>query len=569
MVRLKIILLILLGGLFLPFFVFAQEKIDNFDVTIKINQDGSLDISERIDYDFGQSQRHGIFRIIPIKYKARGGNYNLRISDISVIDENGNSYNFSKSFSGSDIEIKIGDVDKLIIGKKTYIINYTIKRAINYFDSHDELYWNVTGNDWSVEIEQAFAEVILSQEINENDLRVECLFGFYGGGGECISNIDNTEETVIFFAIPYKLSAGQGMTIVVGVPKGVIAEPSFFQKAWDVIRDNIILILPFLVFIFLFYSWYKYGRDPKGRGIVCAQYDAPDKLTPLEVGTIIDERFDNKDLSAEIINLAVGGCLKIKRVVKKKFILKSEDYVLTKLKNNKRLKNDFEKQLLEALFDNKESVKISELKNKFYKDLNNIRKEVYETIVRKEYFLKNPNKVRITYLIIGGIFVMLGFPSIIFWGFVGIISVILSAIMIFIFAFLMPRKTLKGVAAKEHILGLKEYLSVAEKDRIEFHNAPQKNPKHFEKLLPFAMVLGVEKEWAKKFEKIYTQSPGWYQDAGIIHFNSFLFVDSLSKFSAIANAVLVSNPSSAAHGGSGFAGGGVGGGFGGGGGGSW
>jgi uncharacterized membrane protein len=136
---------------------------------------------------------------------------------------------------------------------------------------------------------------------------------------------------------------------------------------------------------------------------------------------------------------------------------------------------------------------------------------------------------------------------------------------------LMPQKTLKGVATKEYILGLKKYLSVAEKDRLKFHNAPDKNPQRFEKLLPYAMVLGVEKEWAEQFKDIYKQNPNWYEDrtGSPVAFNSLIFVNSLNSFSSEANSSLYSNPSSGASGGSGFSGGGSGGGFGGGGGGSW
>ena len=134
----------------------------------------------------------------------------------------------------------------------------------------------------------------------------------------------------------------------------------------------------------------------------------------------------------------------------------------------------------------------------------------------------------------------------------------------------MPAKTRQGALAKEHILGLKRYLTVAEKDRIEFHNAPEKNPEHFEKLLPYAMVLGVEQEWAKQFAGIYNQQPNWYDDSSGKYFTAFALTDSLNNFQAKADTTLASRPSSASSCGSGFGGVGFsGGGFGGGGGGSW
>jgi uncharacterized membrane protein len=236
------------------------------------------------------------------------------------------------------------------------------------------------------------------------------------------------------------------------------------------------------------------------------------------------------------------------------------------------LKNDFEKKIMEALFDSQKEIKLSDLKNKFYKELRIISSEIYDSVVNKGYFVKNPNKVRAIYIssAIAVVFVIYLFANLVsFLGAIGIVSIILSCIVIAIFGWLMPKRTKKGAIARENILGLKQYLSVAEKERIKFHNAPKKNPEQFEKLLPYAMVLGVEKEWAKQFEGIYNQAPSWYEGNFPSGFSAIILANSLGNFSSAAYSNLSSSPSSAASGGSGFSGGGVGGGFGGGGGGSW
>ena len=147
-----IILFFIIIGLCVYMPVLAQEIIDDFSVEIKINTDASINVVEKIGYDFGDLQKHGIYRDIPYKYKARGGNYNLRFSDIKVTDEKGNSYEYEVSNYGKNKRIKIGNADKYVSGKKSYIISYKVKRVINFFDNHDELYWNATGNDWTVEI---------------------------------------------------------------------------------------------------------------------------------------------------------------------------------------------------------------------------------------------------------------------------------------------------------------------------------------------------------------------------------------------------------------------------------
>jgi len=228
---------------------------------------------------------------------------------------------------------------------------------------------------------------------------------------------------------------------------------------------------------------------------------------------------------------------------------------------------EFQKIIINGLFKEAaaKTVKLSDLKNKFYKDLKEAKDKVYQSTAEKGYFTVNPNKIRGIFALIGVPIVMLGFFLGGFFGAIGTISLAVSGIVLVIFGYIIPARTKKGVEVKEHILGLKLYMSVAEARRLEFHNAPEKKPEVFEKLLPYAMALGVEKEWAKQFEGIYNAQPGWYSSPAGIAFNAAFFASSMSDFSKTANTAMASSPS----GGSGFSGGGSGGGGGGGGGGSW
>ncbi|MDD5341133.1 MAG: DUF2207 domain-containing protein [Patescibacteria group bacterium] len=564
---------VILGGLLLAWPVLAQEQIDNYDVTIQMNKDATINVSERIQYDFGAEQKHGIFRYIPIKYKARGGNFNLRISDISVIDGNGFFYNTEITYPGNDVSIKIGEADVLVSGKKTYIIDYTIRRAINYFEDHDELYWNVTGNEWPVPIVKSSAAVILPVSFDASQIMKSCFSGPFGSTASCAKTdlIKNNENGLVKFILfsQNELKAGEGLTIVAGLPVGSIAKPTWQQNITDFLSDNKALFLPLLVLLACFIYWYWKGRDPKGRVTIIAEYEAPDDLTPSEVGTIIDEMVNKKDVSAEIINLAVLGYLKIKREISGT-IIKKPVYTLLKLKSSDGLL-PHQKKLMDALFSSdKQEVALSNLSENFYKKYEELVKDIYALTVSKGYFPASPQKVRqraamVLALILGAVYLFTG----LFSDTLGFVGFIISIIIVEIFAFRMPRKTLKGVLTKEKILGLKEFLMVTEKDRIKFHNAPEKSPELFEKFLPYAMVLGVETQWAKQFESIYKTPPSWYQGTEGANFNSILFVSSLHNFQAQTNSALFTAPSSAAGGASGFSGGGSGGGFGGGGGGSW
>lgn len=546
----------------------AEEKISDFTVDITINKDASIDVVENIAYDFGTEEKHGIFRDLPYKYKNNGGNFKLRYSDFSVKDSEGKNLNFTIEGKGNNKRIKIGDADVFVSGQVRYVIAYKVKRAFNYFADYDELYWNATGNEWITPVTQSKTTIILPESVNKDSLRSICYTGPAGSTAECVSSrlnfsAENMVDKMVF--TDDSLRAHEGVTVVIGLPKGIVEKPSLIKIFFEFTKDNWIIFLPFFLFAYLFQNWKKHGKDPAGRGTIIAQFDAPEDLSPAEVGTLIDERAGQKDVSAEIVDLAVKGYLRINKV-EGAGVFKTADYELVKTKEDLGGLASHQKLLHKALFDNKESVCLSDLKNKFAKDLEKISASVYASLTDKGYYSKNPSSVRIKYGVIGGVVACSMVFVTPFFGFAGVFSLILSGAMIIVFGFLMPQKTGKGAIVREHILGLKTYLNIAEKDRINFHNAPEKNPKVFEKLLPFAMVLGVEKAWAKQFENIYKENPSWYTDSALGNFSAISFVNSLGGFQAQAGTTMSSTASS---GGSGFSGGGSGGGFGGGGGGSW
>ncbi len=149
-----------------------------------------------------------------------------------------------------------------------------------------------------------------------------------------------------------------------------------------------------------------------------------------------------------------------------------------------------------------------------------------------------------------------------------VIAGILTAAIICIFGLFMPARTIVGTRALEGVLGFEDFLAHVESDRF---NRMIKTPEMFEKFLPFAMALGVEKNWSKAFQNIYTQPPSWYQGGYGPSFYPYMFVNNLNTMSSQASGIMTSAPRSS--GGSGFGGGGgggsSGGGFGGGGGGGF
>jgi len=546
------------------------ERILNFDTVGRIQQDSSVIVTERIEYDFEGESRHGIYRDIPVRYKNSYGNFSIRLGNISVTDESGAAYRFGVSRQGADKRIKIGDPDVLITGVHTYVITYTVDRALSFQKSSDQFYWNVTGNGWEVPINAAAAQVVPPVGLAEDAVQIFCYKGVFGSTQACdhsgmTPGGDGLIRNLAFSAS--QLGPGEGLTFKMDFPKGVVAEPTALQKTWHVVQDNGIVAVPIAAFIIMFWLWYRHGKDPAGRGLIIAEYEPPEHLTPAQVGGLVDQNLQNKDIAAEIIELAVRGYMRIRQEDKK-------EYIFIQLKPGDQSLSAAQQELLEGLFGGPEAsqaiepgalkqVRLADLKNKFYKTLAKVKASFGSSLVALGYMTARPELIRGGFLVFAGLLTWLGFGILSQTSLLTFISLLATAGCIAGFGWAMPKRTYQGVLVTEKILGFKEYLRVVEKDRLKFHNAPEKKPEIFEKCLPYAMALGVEKEWAAQFADIYTQEPGWYHGSSGAGFNSVIFASSLNSFASQTNSVLASSPSGGSGGG--FSGGGGGGG----GGGSW
>jgi uncharacterized membrane protein len=197
---------------------------------------------------------------------------------------------------------------------------------------------------------------------------------------------------------------------------------------------------------------------------------------------------------------------------------------------------------------------------------------LYGRLVSDGFYTGRPDRVRLLYVIGGivvgaligvvssGVLTSLGMQPV-----TGVLAGILSALIIVFFGWFMPSRTPRGTRELEKVLGFREFLSRVEADRLD---RMVKTPAMFEKFLPYAMALGVEDNWARAFEGIYSQPPSWYTGPGGVHgFRPTTFTQNLGVMSTAAATTMASAPRSS--GGSGFRGGSSGGGFGGGGGGGF
>ena len=325
------------------------ERISAFSGTLDVHTDASVSVTETITYDFEGASRHGIFRDVKESYKDKlGTTENISITDVQVTDARGQDYAFTTSESGGYLHIKIGDPNVLVTGVKTYAISYIAHDVIGFFGDHDEIYWNVTGDQWQVPIDSAGVGVWTSVD----SISHACYTGVAGSTASCTSEArrDGTNKPIVLFTTKARQS-GEGMTVAVGLPKGVIVEPTRSDRVIRYIEQNGILAFPFLVLMILLLIWMKYGKDAKGRGTIIPEYDAPEGLSPVAATEIVYQKVRPSDVSALIIRLAVLGSIRIARIEQTTFgVFKSVDYEVVKLKEKDDVLSEEDALLFDGLF---------------------------------------------------------------------------------------------------------------------------------------------------------------------------------------------------------------------------
>ncbi len=547
--------------------------INKFHADIDIQSDSSVTIKETITADFRSSQdRHGIRRNIPIQYKDKNGkNLDIRFSLISVTDEQGQPIETATSKEDGYISLRLGSPDHYVDGQiKTYQIKYQVKRVVTPFPDYDELYWNITGTEWDTAIVESSATIKIPANSNSiKNLQASCYTGPRQSREQnCQINVLDNQTWQI--KTNQLLTPYNGLTAAVSFPKNIITYPDTRTEALWFLSDNWGYLIPLIVLLFLFIQWHKHGRDPQARHqTIMPEYDAPDGLSPAEIGTLLDDQADMRDITGTIIDLARRGYLKIVEIEKKNLIWTNYEYELEKTTPTKSATqlNKFEASIYKHLFEHGDKINLTDLSYKFYKHLLPIKNDIYNTLVDKQYYSKNPESVRTSYFTVGfiGLLVVLGYLGIISSINMSLyIGIVISFAMILLFGRIMPKKTQKGADTLIRIRGFVEFINTAEKDRLKFYEKEN----IFEKILPHAIALGLADKWAKACEGLANQPPTWYQSSSPnfhSHFNSWRFINTLNSFNANMSSNMQAAPRSSGSGGGGFSGGG----FGGGGGSSW
>jgi hypothetical protein len=543
--------------------------IERFDATIQVEHDGAIVVAESIVARFTGSW-NGVYRTIPVEYHtSQGFNWTLRLELLGATDENGRALRVDKSRERQNAKFKIW-VPGAQDATHTIVLRYRARNGLRFFEDHDELYWNVTGDEWDVPLDAASARIELPA--GTSGIRAIAFNGAYGSTAQEATL--ETRGTTVSVVMPHALGYHEGLTAVVGWDKGAVTPPSTGARVAGFLGSNWPLAIPIPAFLLAFAVWRRRGRDPR-RLPVAVQYDPPQGFTPGEAGTLLDNTVDMRDITATLVDLAVRGYLRIEETDDRMLfgLIGGREYVLHRLEPAapERPLAPHEQGVYDGVFASRgTSVKLPELENHFYSKLPGIRTDLFDRLLGKGLYHARPDRVRARWTG-GGIFagVLIGTlggavaGQLLMTPVPFIVAGVVVALILLAFGSVMPARTETGARMLEQVLGFEEFLRRVESE--QFKRVILDKPELFDRYLPYAMAFGVEKNWARAFEGIYTQSPTWYVGSGGGGFSASRFSSSLSAMSSKAGSTLSSSPRSSS--GSGFGGGGSSGGGGGGGGG--
>ena len=555
----------------LPLASLADERILSFHSDVRVFDDGMIEVTETIKVRAeGQQIRRGIYRDFPVDYEDRLGNsYRIKLEPQAVL-RNGQPEAFHTVRSGRDVRTYFGSSRRFIeSGEHTYEFRYRANRILGFVEQHDEIYWNVTGNSWAFPIDEASATIRLEFDAPRDDLLVEGYTGLLGSKAQDYGRFLDDAGSVQFRANS-PLPPSHGLTVVVGWPKGYVAEPTLADRIGWLLKDNrnLLAALGGFLLLLMYYipMWRKHGKDPE-EGVIITRYKPPKGFSPASLRYIRQMYYDDKVMTAAIVNLAVKGYLEIKN--------EDDTHSLKKLDaaGAQAALAAGEKELYDALFAEDNEVT---LENENHEVLGGARAAHKESLKQdyKQHYFRTNGLLNIPPIIIVIVSMLVAMkigngPTPFVIG-----TIVLSFVTMAFFAIIMKRPTMRGRKLLDQMRGFSDYLEIAEKEELNLRNPPEKTPALFEVMLPYALALGVEQAWSEKFADVLAAirnpdggaySPSWYHGS----WNTSNLSKTTSNLSSGLNSAIGSSVSAPGSSSGGGGGGSSGGGGGGGGGGGW
>jgi uncharacterized membrane protein YgcG len=542
-----------------------EERILHFDSNVTVNDDGSMLVRETIKVQStGESMRHGIYRVFPTALRTRLGIRTTETFEIVSVTRDGQDEAYHQETGSDSVTVYFGSSDVLLPpGAHTYVFTYRTGRQLRFFLDHDELYWNVTGLSWKFPIDLATATVVLPQRIRNQVTDLDGYTGSAGEKGKDFTAARDAESNPVFRA--KNLYPGQGLTVVVAWPKGLIQEPTQEEKRKQFVADNLAVAVGLAgLAIALFYylvAWVLVGRDPKAGSIV-PLYEPQDSLSPAGMRFLERMGFDGKAFTAAILGLASKGYLTITK--------QDRLYTLTRKAGYGALENKLaadEKVLAEKLFSSGATVHLTD-HNSTLQSAQTALKASLKQQEEKTYFVTNQRylwpgvlltAIAVAVMIVigggaalgifmsiwltgwtfgvcvlmigvfhawkavasgaGAVFSALfitgfsipflggeGMGTFMLWNAVGTLPVAIIFVGIaaaVLFHFLLKAPTKAGRALMDRVEGFRMFMKAVDSDRFQRLAAPpEKTPQLFERFLPYALALDVEHAWASQFSSV-------------------------------------------------------------------
>ncbi|MDA0992662.1 MAG: DUF2207 domain-containing protein, partial [Proteobacteria bacterium] len=486
--------------------------------------------------------RRGIYRDYPVRYEDKFGNNVKVVYEPQSVLRNGMPETLTRERRGRNARSYFGSSDRLLSpGDYTYTYRYEAGRMLGYFDAVDELYWNVTGHDWSFPIDRASASVSFDFDMPVNELALVAYTGPHGvAGSDYTAVVDATG--VAQFQTTRELALNEGLTIALGWPKGIVAEPGDLQKLVWLLADNVnlLIVVAGLIATLSYYIpvWQNYGKDPSP-GVIFTRYEPPAGFSPASLRYIENMGYDDEVMTAGVVSLAVKGYLQI------------EDDGGTHTLHRKDPDGHSgslatgERALHAALFSGGDELVLIDENHAIVGGARKAHEKSLKRDYHKRYFVTNGllNLPPILISIISTMVAILVGPSLAVFAVVA-----LMVVTIITFGIIMKTPTASGRRLLDASVGFREYLEIAEKDELNLRNPPEKTPMLFERYLPFALALGVDQQWAERFSRIFANlkgpsdsawQPSWYNGS----WNSFDLSANTSNLSSGLGSAISSSVS--------------------------
>lgn len=544
-----------IGFLILFLAISAQARtwpISRLETTVHVDQDGSAIVIERFEFSLvnkelpsplaqwylrDQLPDQFFRRLVRINTPGPLGTRHMlfvRVFGVSVDNDSGVVYRTRTRGDFLELQIPVPSGPSHVVE-----IHYAVRNAVRFLADHDDLYWSVSDIDTAVQ--QAALRIVLPPGV-EGQFRAQ---GFLLGRRALKPLVPAIEASSVRFDST-GLAPLSALTADVILPPGLLRQPNFLRRWEWFLRANPIVLLPLVVFGFMYWLWYKKARNYFPGLSVAPRYEPPEGLSPAEVGTLIDDRVDPRDVTSTLVDLAVRGFVRIEEAPPHPGLFgETPDYIFRLLKSREAwgFLAPHERTMLFHTFYGGQWTMLSSLRLRFYSVVGWMRGDILNSLKKKGMYRVSPESApayrMLGFALIAALVAVAeaaGALSLYQSMFPAAAAVGISAGIVHLFGRKMTAKTFKGMRAYSQILGLQEFMSTVDGDRLD--HVP---PENFEKLLPYAMVLGLEHRWTRAFQGIATQ-PAWYEFADGNLFDPVVLGDRMQFLSHQAGVILSATP---------------------------